>query len=194
MLETDRILNPQFDDAVLYFTGAQIEMLRNMTQYLNRIDTYASLYNLTSYLVPTDDDFDDILAIVADMEETLMGNPNTIWGYEDRLAEREDHTKVGAGTYNMDFDQVPAGEVWVVTAIASYNSASNGYHEYLLSDSVTYYPVYPFGYASANIWRVTAPMHLVLKEDDRMRIVFRDCQNNDILIGTLTGYKMDFPV
>lgn len=193
LIETSRMYRPMFAPAVVQLTGAQVEMLRNMTQYLNRPNTYVEEYEFDKYLTPDAGQFDGIQAIVANLEEKLMGNENVIWGYQDRMADRVTHTKVGDADYDMDMPQVPAGEVWVVTSIASRNSTTTGQHEYLLGDGVTYYPVYPYGVPAANEWRVGDALHIVMKEDDWMRVVFRDCINNDVLIGIVLGYKMAVP-
>jgi len=115
LIETARILSPQFDDAVVYLTGAQIELLRNVSHYLNRRNTYVSEYQPDYYLWPTDEDYDDILEIVADLEETLMGNPNTIWGFQDIYIESPTETSVGAGTTVVEGSPVPEDEIWIVT-------------------------------------------------------------------------------
>ena len=109
LIESARILDPQFKDAVVFLSGAQIEMLRNVTQYLNRLGTYAAEYNPGYYLVPTDEDFDDILEIVADLEETLMGNPNTIWGYYERWSWWGSTLRDGSSPTSVLTVAVPSG-------------------------------------------------------------------------------------
>lgn len=120
LIETARVLDPQFDDAVVFLTGAQIEMLRNVTQYLNRLDTYVSEQFPGYYLTPTAEEYDDVLAIVADLEEELMGNPNTIWGYKDTYSEVTATTYYSTGTKLQQSDAVPEGYVYVLTSIAIY--------------------------------------------------------------------------
>jgi len=73
LIDTERILDPQFSDGLLCITGAQIEMLRNVTQYLKRRSTFASEYHDGYYLAPTEAEWDQVQAIVAELEETLMG-------------------------------------------------------------------------------------------------------------------------
>lgn len=73
LIDTDRILDPQFSDGLLCITGAQIEMLRNLTQYLKRRSTFASEYHEGYYLAPSEEEWDQLQAIVAELEETLMG-------------------------------------------------------------------------------------------------------------------------
>lgn len=120
VIEKARILDAQFDDAVLFFTGAQIELMRNMTEYLRRLETYCSDYHLGYYLTPTAEDYDSLMAIVADLEEELMGNPNTIWGYKDTYTEVTSQTYYSTGTKLQQSDAVPEGYVYVLTSIAIY--------------------------------------------------------------------------
>ena len=73
LIDTSRILDPQFPDSLLCITGAQIEMLRNLTQYLHRRSTFVSEQQGQYYLAPTNEEWDSLEAIVADLEDTLMG-------------------------------------------------------------------------------------------------------------------------
>ena len=73
LIDVDRVLTPQYDDALLCITGAQLEMLRNLTQYLHRRSTFVSEYDVSTYLIADNDDWDDISDIVADLENTIMG-------------------------------------------------------------------------------------------------------------------------
>ena len=114
LIDAARVLTPTFDDAVVYLTGAQLEVLRNLTQYANRQESYVAEYESGYYLTPDVDDWDDIQAIVADLEETLMGNPNTIWGYKDRWLEQIATVSTGAGTTVASSDPVPEGYVYVL--------------------------------------------------------------------------------
>ncbi len=141
LIDSARVLDPQFDDAVIYVTGAQLEMLRNMTQYLNRLSTYVSGYHLNYYHSPTVEDYDSILAIVADLEETLMGNPNTIWGYEERWRKKSEEVASGAGDVWVVMPQVPAGEVWVLEEAYTYHQADAAKHVimYAQADGEYYY-------------------------------------------------------
>lgn len=120
LIESERILTPQFDDSIVYLTGPQIEMLRNVTQYLNRLDTYVETHHSGYYLTPDAADYDDILEIVADLEETLMGNPNTIWGYKDAFAEVTADPGTSETWKYLYNDAVPAGYVYVITSVSVY--------------------------------------------------------------------------
>ena len=73
LLETTRVLSPQFDDTLICLTGAELELLRNVCTYFHLRSSFVSQYDETYYLCPDDEDWDDIQAIVADLEEKLMG-------------------------------------------------------------------------------------------------------------------------
>jgi len=87
LISTERILDPQFEDALLCITGAQLEMLRNLMQYLRRRSTFAQSESDTGYLTPNTGDWYTIQAIVADLEETLMGCEEFTALLEDMLAQ-----------------------------------------------------------------------------------------------------------
>lgn len=74
LIETARILDPQFDDAIVALSGAQLELLRNLMVYVNRESTFATAYYDRYYLAPTTGEWDSLQSIVADLEEKLMGN------------------------------------------------------------------------------------------------------------------------
>ena len=78
LIDTERVLNPAFDDTLICITGAQVEMLRNLTQYLHRRSTFAEGYEDTHYLSPDNADWDTIQSIVADLEDILMGCPDIV--------------------------------------------------------------------------------------------------------------------
>lgn len=124
MIESARILSPQFDDAVLYFTGAQIELLRNVAGYLRRLETYTAEYHQGYYYTPTAEDYDTLMNIVSDLEDTLMGNPNTIWGYSGRTESIFDDT-AEEGAFQKWTSAVPAGQVWVLQHCALVNETGS---------------------------------------------------------------------
>lgn len=72
LIETERVLASPFPDAIICLTGAQVEMLRNLTQYLHRRSTFAQDYKKNHYLAPNNADWVTISSIVADLEESLM--------------------------------------------------------------------------------------------------------------------------
>jgi hypothetical protein len=193
MIDTERILDPQFDDAVIYLTGAQIEMLRNVTQYLNRLDTYVSEQFLDYYLAPTVEDYDSILAIVADLEESLMGNPNTIWGYYDRLYIVANVISTGEGITVWSSDPVPAGYVYHIEhfGIVQRGDATCGIIANLDVDGtydVLYHaPNVPIGEYISEYCRLT------LKEDDVFMVQFIGLADTEDAYVKLWGYVMKVP-
>ena len=193
LISSERILAPEFDDAVVWLSGAQVEMLRNVTQYLNRIETYVEEEHPGYYLTPDTADFDDILAIVADLEETLMGNPNTIWGFSDTMVESE--IKIGAlpGNNALSCDACPAGKVWRVTNITAFNATSSN-TRILLAAIVSGNTHY------LTQWKTTVPpdaynypCDVILKEDDYIRAWFDGTTSMDDLYLLTIGYEMDVP-
>lgn len=125
LIDSARVLDSPFDDALVYLSGAQLELLRNLTQYLHRQDTYVATYFDNHYLTPDLDAWDAIQAIVADLEETLMGNPNTIWGYYERWIEAKDEYGSGTDDVYVSMTSVPAGEVWVLEQAYTYHMADS---------------------------------------------------------------------
>jgi len=115
---------------------------------------------------------------------------NTIWAYYDRYTQTLSHTKVGAATYDMDFDPVPAGEVWVIENISA-------------RDAGTIVRIYLRGRTNAGVlvnlkgetpavasdWIIWGG-RLVLMYQDHLRISFIAAQDGDILTGNVWGYKM----
>lgn len=194
LIEASRILGePQFPNAVLFLSGIELELLRNLTQYLHRSETFVDEYHDDYYLYPDAADMDDIDGIVAALEETLMGNPNTIWGYLDRLHSVEDDTITEGTGFFQNHDAVPAGEVW---RVVGYNLWTN------LDGSATI----PFAilggaacamsttmYPSANAYIVVAPFDLIMKEGDNLRVNWGGLVVGQRIISNLWGYKMDVP-
>lgn len=73
LIEVDRVLSPGGEDSLVCITAGQLEMLRNLTQYLHRRSTFVREHKSGFYYAPTEAEWDDIDALVADLEETLMG-------------------------------------------------------------------------------------------------------------------------
>lgn len=73
LIAVSDIIEPIADDTIICLTGAQIVMLRNLTQYLHRRSTFVDVYHDTCYLAPTNEQWDTLDAIVADLEDKLMG-------------------------------------------------------------------------------------------------------------------------
>lgn len=85
LISTDRVLDPQFADGLICLTGAELEMLRNLTQYLHRRSTFAESESAAGYLTPDTANWDTIQAIVATLEEKIMGCEELMSLFEDML-------------------------------------------------------------------------------------------------------------
>lgn len=193
LIETARILSPAFADATVFLSGAQLEMLRNVSQYLNRQETYVTEYNPGYYLMPTVADYDDILEIVADLEETLMGNPNTIWGYADRWEERVTHIKVGDGHHNLESAAVADGYVHMLHSLTVRNQTTAFRTIPKLRAGSVEVAVGPSETVGAGGYRVVLGLSHTLKYTDLVVTRFYDCLDGDFLEMLLWGYKMIVP-
>lgn len=73
LVETARILDSSFEATLICLEGAELELLRNMCQYLHRRSTFASEYHVNYYVAPSTIEWNELDAIVANLEEKLMG-------------------------------------------------------------------------------------------------------------------------
>ena len=193
LIETARVLDPQFADAVVFLSGAQIEMLRNVTQYLNRLETYVTEYTPGYYLAPTVEDYDDILEIVADLEETLMGNPNTIWGYKDRLEHRITETSIGDPVTYAETPSVPAGYVHVVENISAHHTDGGTCGVTLTVEVGGADPILYTAPALPTNDVVTLPSNVTMKEGDYLQWAVTGLASTKLAILRVLGYTMVVP-
>lgn len=193
LIETERILTPEFSDAVVFLSGAQVEMLRNVTQYLARLDTYVTEYNPGYYLTPTVADYDDILEIVADLEETLMGNPNTIWGYKDVYAEITESTYDSTGVKQLQTDAVPEGYVYVITSVQGFFTSGTWSYASLTHETSLYSIRLTYNAAPVLNVPITKQCPLVLKEGETLSVLFNVSAQPSHCHLDVTGYKMVVP-
>ncbi|GAG58107.1 unnamed protein product [marine sediment metagenome] len=191
LIDSARVLDSPFDDSLVYLTGAQQELLRNLTQYLHRQDTFVATYCAQHYLTPDVDAWDAIQAIVSDLEDVLMGNPNTIWGYKDVFVFTDSDSSMDAGDNTIWGPSVPAGEVWRISNMS------------FVTDSAICTSVKMRAYIDGTYIDLTEvvtptidllydfPIDVVLKEGDRPLCTFYDLAENDFGRATWSGYKMD---
>lgn len=193
LIDSTRVLDPQFDDAVIYVTGAQLELLRNVTQYLNRLSTYVSEYHPDYYLSPTIEDYDSICAIVADLESVLMGNPNTIWGYADRWHEYRPSESVGDTHTYANSNPVPAGQVFVLELFNIYHlggtpcAMSIGIGAFGTAPLIYEAPAVPSGDV------VYQQVNMTLKEGDYVTHDIIGLPSGEVARMRLWGHKMVVP-
>jgi hypothetical protein len=193
LIDAARILDSPFFDAVLLVSGAQLELLRNMTQYLNERTTFVDTYHTNYYQLPNDGDWDEIRAIVADLELRLMGDMNTIFAYHDVYQEYGYDLDTDAAIEVLTFDTVPVGEVWVITQWSARDEYTQNTNTNLLIRT-------PF---DINIAATAQPVGInrvvgtsvkaVLRATQYAQIEFEGCENNDVLWGYVSGYKMKVP-
>lgn len=193
LIETARVLDSSFNDGVLHITGAQIELLRNLTAYAHRESTFVSEYRDVDYLTPTVADWDSLQAIIADLEEKLMGNENVIFGYYERYREQRVNTGVGAGDVGQSFSLVPEGEVWVVTSFVAHSVQTNVTLVRLQAVCAGEYIVVASDPYTVAQKHVNAPGDIILSEGDRLRCYWYDCAQGDDVRSHANGYKMKVP-
>lgn len=194
LIDSARILSAQFDDAVIYVTGAQLELLRNVTQYLNRLTTYATETHPGYYLTPDAADFDDILEIVADLEETLMGNPNTIWGYLAQWLAQPTETSVGDPSTYVETAAVPAGQVWVLEHYTFYHTAGTTCACNLIVNVGGANPILYQAPAVPSDDAVYDETKITMEEGDTIQLRVTGLPVDELATLRCIGYKMDVPV
>lgn len=73
LIETSRILDSPFNASLVCLEGAELELLRNLMMYLHRRSTFVSEYHTGYYDAPSNEEWDTLQAIIAILEEKLMG-------------------------------------------------------------------------------------------------------------------------
>ncbi|GAG68913.1 unnamed protein product [marine sediment metagenome] len=193
LVDAKAFLNTTIDAGVLYFTPGQIELMRNLMQYAGRRSTFVSDYFIGYYLSPTDADWNLIQAEVADLEETLMGNNNVIWGYNDRITEDLGGIKSGDGQYAKMSTAVPAGYVHRIEAISIRNNtmARGGTGIWLYDGSDYYSMAYELSPSLSVPLIAAGPF--TLKEGDQVNIRMGSCLDGDNIEAGLWGYQIEVP-
>lgn len=194
LIETQDVLESDFQSAVLHFTGGQLNVLRNVVAYATRLESFVSEYHSTYYVVPDDTEWVALSALVSELENILMGNDNVIFGYNERLWENLGATLSVTGTYQSATGAVPAGEVWNVQQVSIRNVTGNrgGTFCNLIIDS---YSV-PIAVLVTSVQSVPLEYNglLTLKEGDRVEVAQVGAQSGDVIQAHVWGYKMKVPV
>lgn len=193
LIEAARILNPQFDAIQLELTGAQTELLRNASMLLHSQDTFVDAYYNGYYTNASDADYDDIQAIVASLELKLMGGDNVLWGYNDTYREEEFDLDADASTITLTFSLVPEGELWVVTQWIAVNEDTRTTNNTLLVSSATASFDAASVHPDAANHRTGTLVFVPLKEGERVEMRIEGCQQDDVIYGWVSGYKMVVP-
>lgn len=194
LLDYRQFLPDEGPGQAVFLTYSELQMLRNMAEYLHRRETWVSQYSSGEYYDgPDDTDWDMIEALVAEMELKLMPNDITPWGYTDRLAAVDNHVMIGAGDYVLAICTVPDGYIYVINAIYSNDTETAIQQQHQCYAGAIGYTVHAETPVSAGIPVIHSPVSYVLKAGDSVKVYFIGAQNDDLLIGALWGYKMAVP-
>lgn len=193
LVNAKTFLNTEFADAVLFLTGGHIELLRNLMQYANRRTTWVSDYYIGYYLSPDDTDWDLIQQRVAELEHTLMGNNNVIFGYNERITEDLGGIKSGDGQYAELSTAVPAGYVHRIEAVTIRNNTmARGGTGIWLYDGSDYYAI-AYELSPSLSVPLLAVGPFTLQEGDQVNVRMGSCLNGDSIEAGLWGYAMEVP-
>ena len=115
---------------------------------------------------------------------------NLVWGYYDRLIERQYNLSAAAGANTLTFTAVPAGEVWVYTTVTAVdaNTGPTSIIVNIVSGGITYIAMAWLS-PGANGYRQISGQ-FILKAADYLTITISGCALNDDLWAWATGYKM----
>lgn len=113
-----------------------------------------------------------------------------VWGYHDRLAEFDTHTKVGAGSALRTLFTVPAGYIYIVNATMSINNDKIVAQNHLLYNGSNYYTIYRGVPTAVAQWMANPNVFYALKTDDKLTFQFVGCDAGDVLEFAAWGYKM----
>lgn len=113
-----------------------------------------------------------------------------LWGYSDTYSETFLVNNVPAAHYVMNFSQVPAGQIWVVTNFTAYciQNLATGIGLYAYIDGIGIL----LDWVVPGVAGVPVVFHgsVTLAEDDYLRATFYNCAANDDVRGFACGYKM----
>jgi len=193
LIEASRILSPQFDQMIISLTGAQVELLRNATMVFHKESTFVSTYHDGYYYTATTADFDAISTIVANLEEKLMGNENTIFGYKERYLEEWINESHAAGLQLLETLPVPAGYVHVVEHIYSIQHVTSNSFQQIIATNDTNLVIIGALFPVVAGVPMTLRTHIVLKEEDYIRCTWGSSAVDEHLGFGVWGYKMKVP-
>lgn len=113
-----------------------------------------------------------------------------VWGYSDVLVQGLYANNVGAGLYTYNFPAVPAGEVWVVTRVATYAIQTDPTHALIVAvinavEAALYMQPHTTGNSTHHVETDT-----ILNEGDNIRIQWYACLAGTDIRASVVGYKM----
>jgi hypothetical protein len=74
LLPYDKLASSELDDGLFFLSGSQLWVLRSLLGYAHRRISWVSEYRSSDYLTPTPEEWDDVEAFVAELEDSLMTN------------------------------------------------------------------------------------------------------------------------
>ena len=170
-----------------------VELLRNITAYLHQERTFVDEYHDTYYLTASVTDFDKLSAIVADLEETLMGNPNTVWGYKDRLASQEDDTETVNTTKIQNHTPPAAGYIHRATGFSLFSDKNVSSVVLFANFNGTNYTIAGPFVLTANVPKVVSPFDITLSDNDYIKASWAGLVVPQRVVSSVWGYKMQVP-
>lgn len=113
-----------------------------------------------------------------------------IWGYNEQYFERVLNETAALGTNVLLGKQVPENELWVVTAVSSYNAdhKPDAVIIGILKDT-TYNTLFSDAPSAANVTVAWSGLATMVK-DDRAFGILTGCTANDDIALYIHGYKM----
>lgn len=193
LIEAERMADPRFDALGIYLTGGEVEMLRNVVHYLARRSTWVGAYADGYYTMPSDLIWDDILALVAGLECKLMGNENTLWGYNDVWNESLALTQTGDGTAVVIHDPVGDGEVLILQGLSWLNQVGQrGTMQFQVRKGSTHL-ILANGPSQPQYVPLMWTGRVVLLKGDYVVVKQSDALGDDTYVGAAWGVKMVVP-
>lgn len=195
LIPAARILSPEFNALYVLLSGSHVEILRNLLDYANRRETFVGEYATGHYFDPGDNDWDSIQAIVAELEEILMGNGNVQFGFSDTWYEWKSEDSLGGGTQVVNLDPVPAGYVYILCNVASMTNDSTTRHSHEIYTDGLVIPIgsYKDVPPSVTMYQHTKCPWIMLKEGDYVQVTFRDMVEDESGEVKVSGFKMTVP-
>lgn len=193
LIEASRILTPSFRAQGIYLSGAQVELLRNITGYLSRQETFVDTYSVGYYTMVDTDDWDTIEAIVADLEDKLMTAQNVMFGYSESWEGSLVSLAGTDGAQTVSLDPVGAGEVLRLEAVSWYNNTGARGAMQIQVKTGTFITRLDYIQSPAVQEPVLWSGVITLQEGDKLVVKQYNALEDDYFVGAARGYKMVIP-
>lgn len=72
LIPVSQVVDNPYDGRLIWLSGAETDLLRNLLEYAHRRSTFVSTYRSADYLAPDNEEWDSIESIVAELEAKLM--------------------------------------------------------------------------------------------------------------------------